>query len=41
MFWYGVMQGKGKTIITRLEKDFVKFYNSPRTLFAKDMNNIK
>ena len=23
------------------EKDFVKFYNSPRTLFAKDMNNIK
>ena len=23
------------------EKDFVKFYNSPRTLFSKDMNNIK
>lgn len=23
------------------EKDFVKFYDSPRTLFSKDMNNIK
>lgn len=23
------------------EKDFVKFYNNPRTLFSKDMNNIK